>query len=32
EAGVKQAIHVIASGEAKAKLEQLIAFSRRFGS
>jgi anthranilate phosphoribosyltransferase len=30
EAGVKKAIHVIASGEAKAKLEQLIAFSNRF--
>jgi anthranilate phosphoribosyltransferase len=30
EAGVKKAIHAIASGEAKAKLEQLIAFSNRF--
>ena len=30
EAGVKKAIHVIASGEAKVKLEQLIAFSNRF--
>jgi anthranilate phosphoribosyltransferase len=30
EAGVKMAIHAIASGEAKAKLEQLIAFSNRF--
>ncbi|MDD5242172.1 MAG: anthranilate phosphoribosyltransferase [Sulfuricella sp.] len=29
-AGVKKAAHVIASGEAKAKLEQLIAFSNRF--
>jgi len=32
EAGVKKAIQAIASGEAKAKLEQLIAFSNRFGS
>jgi len=30
EAGVKKALHVIASGEAKAKLGQLIAFSNRF--
>lgn len=30
EEGVKKALHVIASGEAKAKLEQLIAFSNRF--
>lgn len=30
EAGVKKATHAIASGEAKAKLEQLIAFSNRF--
>ena len=30
EAGVKMATRVIASGEAKAKLEQLIAFSNRF--
>lgn len=30
EAGVKQALQVIASGQAKAKLEQLIAFSNRF--
>jgi anthranilate phosphoribosyltransferase len=30
EAGVKKAVHAIASGEAKAKLEQLIAFSNRF--
>ena len=30
EAGVKKAVHVIASGEAKAKLEQLIAFTNRF--
>jgi anthranilate phosphoribosyltransferase len=30
EAGVKKALYVIASGEAKAKLEQLIAFSNRF--
>lgn len=32
EAGVKKAIHAIASGEAKAKLEQLIAFSNRNNS
>jgi anthranilate phosphoribosyltransferase len=32
EAGVEKAIHVIASGEARAKLEQLIVFSGRFGS
>lgn len=32
EAGVKKALHVIASGEAKAKLEQLIAFSNRNNS
>ncbi|OIP13628.1 MAG: anthranilate phosphoribosyltransferase [Betaproteobacteria bacterium CG2_30_59_46] len=32
EAGVKKAIQAIASGEAKAKLEQLIAFSNRIGS
>ena len=31
EAGVKKALHVISSGEARAKLEQLIAFSNRFG-
>jgi len=30
EAGVKKALYVIGSGEAKAKLEQLIAFSNRF--
>jgi anthranilate phosphoribosyltransferase len=30
EAGVKKALYVIASGEAKAKLDQLIAFSNRF--
>ncbi|HUW50552.1 MAG TPA: anthranilate phosphoribosyltransferase [Sulfuricella sp.] len=30
EEGVRMALHVIASGEAKAKLEQLIAFSNRF--
>jgi anthranilate phosphoribosyltransferase len=30
EAGVKKALHVIASGEARAKLEQLVAFSSRF--
>lgn len=30
EAGVKMATRVIASGEAKSKLEQLIAFSNRF--
>jgi anthranilate phosphoribosyltransferase len=30
EAGVKKALHVIASGEAKAKLAQLIEFSNRF--
>jgi anthranilate phosphoribosyltransferase len=30
EAGVKKATHVIASGEAKAKLDQLIEFSNRF--
>jgi len=30
EAGIKKAVHVIASGEAKAKLAQLIEFSNRF--
>ncbi|MFA7242983.1 MAG: anthranilate phosphoribosyltransferase [Sulfuricellaceae bacterium] len=30
EAGVKKALHAIASGEAKAKLAQLIEFSNRF--
>ena len=30
EEGVKKALQVIASGEAKARLEQLIAFSNRF--
>ncbi len=30
EVGVKKAVHAIASGEAKAKLEELIAFSGRF--
>jgi anthranilate phosphoribosyltransferase len=32
EDGVEKAMHVIASGEARAKLEQLMDFSRRFGS
>jgi len=32
EAGVEKAIHVIASGAARAKLEQLIDFSKRFSS
>ena len=32
DAGVKKAIHAIASGEARAKLEQLIAFSNRNNS